>query len=127
METTDRRGDTGGMTTTASVQSSAARPMNIRVQFFGRPRSAAFAQRVGDKLERALARFRDRIDEVRVRVRDVNAARGGEDQQCSLELCLVEGPRVHVEARAASPFAALQRLTSKARRLLQRRSRRRSS
>ncbi len=127
MELSSFVGDRAAMNVTAPDDSLATSTIHVRVNYFGRPRNNAFTRRVISKLEHALARFRDRIDEVRVRVRDVNAQRGGNDQECSLELCMVEGKRLHVSSRAATPFATLHDLTQKAKRLLEPRARRRRS
>ncbi|MFK7742330.1 MAG: hypothetical protein AB8H80_18600 [Planctomycetota bacterium] len=100
-------------------------PMKVRVLFFGRAKSRAVANFAVERVEQVLSRFRNRIEEVRVRVRDVNGTRGGEDQQCSLELCLVQGERLHLAELSETPMQALHRLALRARRVLQRRRLRR--
>jgi len=42
-------------------------------------------ERVREEVERALDRFADRITRVEVFLQDVNAGKGGDDKQCTLE------------------------------------------
>jgi len=92
--------------------------MNIFVHFLGRRRSrrvAEFAQRM---LQRALARVGQPIREIRLRIRDENAARGGIDHRCSLEIRLEHGGSLHLHELAAEPESAVHRLAQRAGRLL---------
>lgn len=99
-------------------------PLPVDVRFGGRRRSSWVARFAAMLLDRALTRFRSRIDSATVRVRDVNGRRGGVDQHCSLELRLADGQRLHVEDLAETPKAALQRIVRRARRLLREHRRR---
>ncbi|MFM1872595.1 MAG: hypothetical protein RL398_2017 [Planctomycetota bacterium] len=99
--------------------------MNIFVHFLGRRRSRRvtdFAHRV---LQRALARVGAPIREIRLRIRDENAARGGIDHRCSLELRLQQGGMLHLHELAAEPESGVYRLAQRAGRLLRRETRKR--
>lgn len=92
--------------------------MNIFVHFLGRRRSrrvVEFAQRM---LHRALARVGQPIREIRLRIRDENAARGGIDHRCSLEIRMVHGGTLHLHDLAADPESAVHRLAHRAGRVL---------
>jgi ribosome-associated translation inhibitor RaiA len=58
------------------------------------------------RLSFAVRPFRHRVRRVTVRVADENGPRGGVDTRCSITADLVDGRSLHVEARAAWPFAA---------------------
>ncbi len=98
--------------------------MNIIVHFLGRHRSRRLTDFAHRTLALALDRFAGRVRDVRVRIRDENAQRGGEDHRCSLEVRLADGGRLHLQAQAAEPESALHRLAHRAERLLRSRSRR---
>ena len=123
MEIMPGRSDSSAMTTSTSIDSVAESPLTIRVQFFGRMRSARITKYAVEKFERTLDRFRGQVASLLVRVRDINGVRGGVDQQCSLELQLIDGGRVHFDARAERAEPALNRLARRARSLMSRRDR----
>ena len=95
--------------------------MDILVQFFGRRRSTRVAEFARRTLEHALDRFAGRVRDIRVRIRDENAQRGGQDHRCSLELRLVDGGRLHLHDIADGPEPALHTLARRANRMLGRR------
>ncbi|MFN3243271.1 MAG: hypothetical protein ACE37K_17350 [Planctomycetota bacterium] len=111
------------MTSSPVIDRAAPKPLTIRVQFFGRVRSAAITRHAAARFERALDRFRSQVASLLVRVRDINGSRGGVDQQCSLELQLVDGQRMHFDALDERPEPAINRLARRARSLLSRRDR----
>lgn len=96
---------------------TAAR-LPVEVRFAGRPRSHWLARFVDLYLNRALQRFRPRLQHALLRVRDVNGKRGGVDQQCSLALQLVDGQGIFLRGMASTPKAGVVELTRRAQRLL---------
>ena len=62
-----------------------------------------FAER---KLSSAFSRFKGRVEQVRVRLTDVNGPRGGEDIRCRIEASVSGGVLV-VEDTRTDPFAAI--------------------
>lgn len=92
--------------------------MNLFVHFLGRRRSrrvTEFAQRM---LQRALGRVGQPIRDIRLRIRDENAARGGIDHRCSLEIRMQQGGSLILHELAAEPESAVHRLAQRASRLL---------
>lgn len=90
----------------------------VEVRFAGRPRSHWLARFADLYLNRALQRFRHRLVHALLRVRDINGARGGIDQQCSLALQLVDGQGVFLRELAATPKEGVVRLARRAQRVL---------
>ena len=98
--------------------------MNTSIEFLiraGQPDTAGALREYAERrLSFALRRFADQVQDVTVRLVDVNGPRGGVDTRCSITSNLVEGRRIFVEARAAWPFAAItqavQRLNESVRR-----------
>lgn len=126
MVTNVRTGDTAAMDTTrASDSDLRSAPLPVEVHFRGRPRDPSIARLAAERIGRTLARFRGRVASALVRVRDVNADRGGVDQLCSIELALAGGGRIYVTEQADRVERAIARLTPRVRRLLAERHRRR--
>lgn len=78
------------------------------------------------KLGAKLGKFARAVERVSVRIRDVNAARGGVDKACTIKVVLSGLPSVVVEQKHASlqvaMDAALQRTERAVRRSVQRRT-----
>ena len=85
--------------------------MNTSIEFLiraGQPDTAGALREYAERrLSFALRRFADQVQDVTVRLVDVNGPRGGVDTRCSITSNLVEGRRIFVEASAAWPFAAI--------------------
>lgn len=118
-------GDITPMNTPAKAAVADDRPISVQVNFFGRPRSKAVARFASARIRRALNRFQGMVSAAKVRIRDVNADRGGEDQQCSLELHLANGAHLHLSEVAPTPMQALRRIARRTKHVLQRRNRKR--
>jgi hypothetical protein len=97
----------------------------VRVLFSGRVRSAAVTRWAMARIHRTLHRFQRRIANVLVRIHDVNGHRGGLDQQCSLEIRLVDGQHLYLSDLAETPRRGIARLLQRSRRLLDERRKRR--
>ena len=59
------------------------------------------------RLSFAIRRFAHKIQDIMVRLVDVNGPRRGIDSRCSITVNLVDGRRIFVEADAAWPFTAI--------------------
>ena len=93
----------------------------VRVLFSGRARSSAVTRYAMARIHCALRRFHNRIANVLVRIHDVNGKRGGCDQQCSMEVQLINGQRLYLSDLAETPKRGIARLLHRTRRLLQER------
>ena len=71
--------------------------------------NATLRSRVERRLGFALGRFGNRIDRVTVRLEDLNGPRGGVDQRCRIEACLVRSGKLLVEVVDAEIEAAVDR------------------
>ena len=81
----------------------------MRVHVFARnvalaPSLAEFIER---RLQFALGRFASRVDDVTVRLEDLNGPRGGIDQQCRIEANVVPSAWKTAVAKGASIHAAV--------------------
>lgn len=103
--------------------------MNLTIVSRHRPVTDELHDLARRAITHALDRFADRIREVRLRMEDINAMRGGVDQSGSLALVLDHGQTLHFHALRETPEAAIHELADLARnslvRLLQRRRARR--
>jgi len=99
--------------------------MNVRLVDGPMPTSPALLARVGAKVSRAVGRFGDRIGEVVVRIRDLNADKGGIDKQCLIVAKVPGGRPVVVEERQpgyhAAVYGAITKLKTAVTRRMQRR------
>ncbi|MEM6329677.1 MAG: hypothetical protein AAF790_05450 [Planctomycetota bacterium] len=69
-----------------------------------------------EQVEATLARYREAIRDVVVRVRDQNGPRGGVDQRCVVRVALLGAPDVVVREQRAEPLVALSSALKRARR-----------
>jgi len=99
----------------------------MRIQITTQKMSLANTLRemVHTRLQHALGRLAQRIDEAVVSFEDVNGPRGGPDVQCRIRLFLRPRGEVNVAAMGASPSAALSEAAQRAGRCLNSRVRRR--
>jgi len=83
--------------------------------------SAEFSESVRADVEAAIApRFGDRLRRVEVYLEDTNAAKGGVDTRCSIEVHLAGRPAVAAEARAEDVDGAVEAAVEKVLRVLER-------
>jgi hypothetical protein len=92
--------------------------MNILVTFHDRRPSEQVAYTARRAIEHALDRFRARIRDITVKIRDENGHKGGEDQLCSLAVRVDGGGEIHLHDRDSSPETAVHRLARRATRLV---------
>lgn len=92
--------------------------MDIFVSFQDCSPSEQIASKARTTLRAALDRFAARIREVRVKIRDQNAQKGGIDQRCTLSLAVHGQGELHLHETADSPDGAVHRLAKRAARLL---------
>ena len=71
--------------------------------------TGANRQIVERRLGFALARFRDRVQRVKVLLQDLNGPKGGMDQHCRIEVRLVPSGRIEAEATDAHAVLAVSR------------------
>src|SRR5918995_1665758 len=85
--------------------------MDTAIEFLIRAGQVDTADALREYAERrlsfAIRRFAHKIQDVMVRLVDVNGPRRGIDSRCSFTVNLVDGHRIFVEADAAWPFAAI--------------------
>ncbi|HEX2638748.1 MAG TPA: HPF/RaiA family ribosome-associated protein [Gemmatimonadales bacterium] len=75
---------------------------------------------IGRRLNSALARFRGHVDDVQVRLSDVNGPRGGVDKRCRLVLSASRGDVLVAEGRAPNFYQAVDLATNRAARSVRR-------
>ena len=92
--------------------------MNVLVSFRDRRPSEQLAYVARRSVESALDRFRTRIRDITIKIRDENGPKGGEDQACSLAVRVQGGGETHLHDRDSSPESALHRLARRAARIL---------
>lgn len=92
--------------------------MDILVSFQDCQPSEQVASKARTTVRNALDRFAQRIREVRVKIRDQNAQKGGVDQRCSLSLAVHGQGELHLHETADNPEGAVHRLAKRAARLL---------
>ncbi|MBL8447250.1 MAG: HPF/RaiA family ribosome-associated protein [Zoogloeaceae bacterium] len=83
--------------------------MKIEVRFQGLAVPASLKAHIARRLQHALTSFRDRIQWVRVALRDVNGPRGGADKECQVQLRLRGTSDVIVRDRETDAHAAFDR------------------
>ena len=66
-----------------------------------------------ERLSKTLARFEDRIQDVKLFVHDVNGPRGGEDLECRCVLNLKKMPPIVIQDRDASLHRMMIRVSSR--------------
>lgn len=81
--------------------------MNVRLVDGPMPTSPTLLERVSTKVSHAIGRFGDRVGEVVVRVRDLNAGKGGVDKQCLIVAHVAGANPVIVEDRQKNYHAAV--------------------
>ena len=85
--------------------------MDTSIEFLIRAGQVDTADALREYAERrlsfAIRRFAHKIQDVMVRLVDVNGPRRGIDSRCSITANLVDGRRIFVEADAAWPFTAI--------------------
>jgi len=69
----------------------------------------------------ALDRFAERIRIVRLKVGDMNSARGGVDKRCQLAISLAHSSPITLESRASTVQGAIDRIAGKVGSLVERR------
>ena len=92
--------------------------MQILVTFHDRRPSEQIAYAARRAVEHALDRFRARIRDITVKIRDENAQKGGDDQLCSLAVRVDGGGEIHLHDRDSSAESAVHRLARRATRLV---------
>lgn len=92
--------------------------MNVLVTFRDRRPSEQLAYVARRAVENALDRFRSRIRDITIKIRDENGPKGGEDQTCSLAVRVHGGGEIHLHDRDSSPESALHRLARRAARIV---------
>jgi len=88
--------------------------MRIQIQSLAFPLTAAVLDHIETRLRVALARIRDRIRRVDVRLGDKNSPRGGKDKFCRIQVFLEDAPPVLVEDRGRDLYAAIDRAAERA-------------
>ena len=84
--------------------------MQIQVQVKGLPAATKLRQLAADRLSRVLARFADAIDEVLVRLSDINGPdRGGADKLCRVVLHLKNQAVLVIEELGGDIVQAIER------------------
>lgn len=83
--------------------------MNLEVRTEGVQITENLREHVERKLSFALGRFGDRIRNVRIRLKDVNGPRGGEDILCNVEASLHSGGTLRITEMQTDPFSAVSR------------------
>ena len=81
--------------------------MRIDIRSCGFKLTDDFKVHVQRRLGFALDRFAERIGSVTVRVRDVNAGRGGDDKQCVVEVNVIPLGRVVIGEQSGDPYVAV--------------------
>lgn len=87
--------------------------MRIEIRSCGFKLTDTFKLHVKRRLGFALDRFAERIGSVTVRVRDVNAGRGGDDKECIAEANVIPLGRVIIGERCADAYMAVDRATDR--------------
>ena len=86
--------------------------MDTSIEFLIRAGQVDTADALREYAERrlsfAIRRFAHKIQDVMVRLVDVNGPRRGIDSRCSITVNLVDGRLIFVEADAAWPFTAIR-------------------
>jgi putative sigma-54 modulation protein len=80
----------------------------------------ALREHIERRLQFALGRFSERIEQLTVRLFDINGPRGGVDVRCRLDVALVGGGNLVAEGRGDNPFALSSRVVRRGRRLVRR-------
>lgn len=81
-----------------------------------RQRSDALQQYVGHRLQFALGRWDHRIDQLQVRLEDVNGPRGGLDKRCRIIVAGRPSWRIQVEGTGTTFYHAIDSAAARARR-----------
>ena len=88
--------------------------MRIDIQSHGFPLTAALLDHTNGRLRLTLARTRDQIKRVVVRLGDSNGPRGGEDKFCKIQVVLDGAPPVLIEDAGADLYAVIDRAADRA-------------
>lgn len=86
----------------------------VVVSFLARSPDEELAYVARRHLGFALDRFAGRIADVRLRIRDENGPRGGEDQHCSLAVKIIGHDELHLHDNDSSAERAIHRLARRA-------------
>ena len=78
-----------------------------------------------EKIQSALKNTKQYIDEVNIRLMDLNGPKGGIDKLCSLQLSIPGQTPVHIKSRQGNVYAAISDAANRAAQKSQRRVRRR--
>jgi putative sigma-54 modulation protein len=106
-------------------QPSKENAMRVNVYGHNLELNADLREHAGRRIQFALARFSRRIREVKVRLTDVNANRGGPDKLCRIVARLIPTGTVVVEDVDVSAYAAVALAAERAGRSVARELRRR--
>lgn len=83
--------------------------------------TGAFWKHVAGKLDRALHRFSERVDDVQVSIHDENGPKGGEDKRCIIRGVLRGLGPIQVEENGTDYYAVFDQATHRFKQTLARR------
>ena len=91
--------------------------MRIQVFDLNVPTSAALHSYAQRRFHSALARIRQRIGLVVVRIADINGPRGGPDKRCTVQVQVVRGNAVTIRETDQCLYRAIDRAAGRAKRI----------
>ena len=94
--------------------------MKLEIKTPGIGLTAALSQFIGEKVERALSRYKNRISSVLLLLKDNNGPRGGVDKRCLLQITIANASPVVIQEINADAYAAVALATGRAERAVAR-------
>lgn len=101
--------------------------MQIKIQARSFSLTSAIQNHVQRRLRFALASGTNHIQQVMVRLTDINGPRGGQDKRCHIQVVLDGMPDVVIEDTECDIYAAISRAAGRTSRAVARRLRRRQT
>ncbi len=101
--------------------------MQIKIQARSFSLTSALKSHIHRRLRFALTSGSNHIQQVMVRLSDINGPRGGRDKCCQIQVVLEGMPSVVIEDTKSDLYAAISRATDRASRAVMRTLRRRQS
>ncbi len=94
--------------------------LNVLLHSGSFPATPALRQYAERQLQTALERFGDRVEQVSVRLDDLNGPRGGLDKRCGVTISLARHRRLFVEEVSGDAYTALTQAARRATRAVAR-------
>lgn len=76
------------------------------------------------RIKKSLARMADQIDDITIRIADLNGPRGGEDKRCTIYVTLASSGATLIAETDSCIYRAVDKVTSRLKRVVSKKTRR---